>query len=146
MRLIYVEPKCLGRIANNDQITYYVSTTSFLKLATKIKDAQRAAAMQSEPDNAAILAAEDVYTLATLPIGSMVLVVGNPHAVVSSAEASAALDSALNQLVGGAAKPKSTVSAAANVLDVGVIDESPANAAFADKVKGFLSNPELLMF
>ncbi|KAJ2823097.1 hypothetical protein GGI24_003765 [Coemansia furcata] len=145
MRLIYVEPKCLGCIANNNQITYYVSTTSFLKLTAKIKDAQRAAAMQSEPDNAAILAAEDVYTLATLPIGSMVFVVGKPHAVVSSAETSVALDSALYELVGGAAKPKPTVSAA-SVFDVSVIGESPANAAFAGKVKGFLSNPELLMF
>ncbi|KAJ2819289.1 hypothetical protein FBU31_005586, partial [Coemansia sp. 'formosensis'] len=86
-----------------------------------------------------------VYTPSTLPLGSTVLVVGKPHAVVSSAEASAALDSTLDQLVGGAARPKPTVSAA-SVFDVGVIGESPANAAFAGKVKGFLSNSDLLMF
>ncbi|KAJ2812260.1 hypothetical protein H4S07_001522, partial [Coemansia furcata] len=118
----------------------------FLKLATKIKDAQRAAAMQSALSPlAVVLAAEGVYTPATLSLGSTMLVVGKPHAVVSSAEASAVLESALDQLVGGATKPKPTVSAA-NVFDVGVIGESPANGTFAGKVKGFLSNPELLMF
>ncbi|KAJ2812258.1 hypothetical protein H4S07_001520, partial [Coemansia furcata] len=122
------------------------STTSVLELAAKIRDAQKAATLPSASGPlAVVLAAEGVYTPATLPLGSTVLVVGKPHAVVSSAEASAALESALNQLVGGATKPKPTVSAA-NVFDVGVIGESPANGTFAGKVKGFLSNPELLMF
>ncbi|KAJ2824581.1 hypothetical protein FBU31_003953 [Coemansia sp. 'formosensis'] len=128
MRLIYVEPKCSDRIANNNQITYYASTTSFPKLAAKIKDAQRDTAMQSALSPlAVVLAAEGVYTPATLPLGSTVLVVGKPHAVVSSAEASAALDSALNELAG-------------------VIGESPANAAFADKITGFLTTSDLLVF
>ncbi|KAJ2832234.1 hypothetical protein FBU31_002117, partial [Coemansia sp. 'formosensis'] len=122
------------------------STTSVLELAAKIRDAQKTTTLPSASGPlAVVLAAEGVYTPATLPLGSTVLVVGKPHAVVSLAEASAALDSALNQLVGGAARPKPTVSAA-SVFDVGVISESPANAAFAGKVKGFLSNPELLMF
>ncbi|KAJ2828810.1 hypothetical protein GGI24_002298 [Coemansia furcata] len=121
------------------------STTSVLELAAKIRDAQKAALPPASGPLAVVLAAEGVYTPATLPIGSTVLVVGKPHAVVSSAEASAALDSVLNELVGGAAKPKPAVSAA-SVFDVSVIGESPANSAFAGKVKGFLSNPELLMF
>ncbi|KAJ2879269.1 hypothetical protein H4R27_005407 [Coemansia aciculifera] len=120
------------------------STTSVLELAAKIKDVQRGAAPLAASElPAVILAAEGVYTPASLPLGSAVLVVGKPHAVVSAAEASAALDSALNALIGGAARPVAVSPASA--FDVSVIGESPANAAFVGKVKGFLSNPELLM-
>ncbi|KAJ2731949.1 pyridoxine biosynthesis protein [Coemansia sp. BCRC 34962] len=121
------------------------STTSVLELAARIKDVQRTAAPVSRLP-AVILAAEGVYTPAVLPQGSAVLVVGKPHAVVSSAGASAALDYALNELVGGTNEPSPAVSSLGNVFDVSVVGESPANAAFASKVKGFLSNPELLMF
>ncbi|KAJ1813072.1 pyridoxine biosynthesis protein [Coemansia sp. RSA 2675] len=121
------------------------STTSVLELAARIKDAQRnAAPVSSLP--AVILAAEGVYSPAVLPSGSTVLVVGKPHAVVSSAGANAALDYALNELVGGANGPKPVVSSLESVFDVSAVGESPANAAFVGKVKGFLSNPELLMF
>ncbi|KAJ2755152.1 hypothetical protein GGI19_001862 [Coemansia pectinata] len=121
------------------------SSTSVLELAAKIKDVQRGVAPLAASElPAVILAAEGVYTPASLPLGSAVLVVGKHYAVVSAAEASASLDSALNALIGGAARPASV--SPASVFDVSVVGESPANATFAGKVKGFLSNPELLMF
>ncbi|KAJ1655781.1 hypothetical protein GGF38_004698, partial [Coemansia sp. RSA 25] len=122
------------------------STTSVLDLAAKIKDAQRAPQAASSDLPAVILAAEGVYTPGSLPPNSTVLVVGKPHVVVSAAGASAALNSALHELIGGGGKVVPVEVPSANVFDVSVIGESPANAAFVGKVKGFLSNPELLMF
>ncbi|KAJ2461514.1 hypothetical protein GGF42_000136 [Coemansia sp. RSA 2424] len=122
------------------------STTSVLDLAAKIKDAQRAPQAASSDLPAVILSAEGVYTPGSLPPNSTVLIVGKPHVVVSAAGASAALNSALHELIGGGGKVVPVEVPSANVFDVSVIGESPANAAFAGKIKGFLSNPELLMF
>ncbi|KAJ1790017.1 hypothetical protein LPJ59_005240 [Coemansia sp. RSA 2399] len=125
------------------------STTSVVDLAASIKEAKKGASTRttsSTPD--IVLAAEGLYTPDTLP-NATVIVVGKPHMVVSSAVAVAALDSALDDLIGNgkpsdAAKPKKAASSA--VIDVSVISESPLASAYAAKIKGFLSNPELLTF
>ncbi|KAJ2879862.1 hypothetical protein IWW38_006044, partial [Coemansia aciculifera] len=124
------------------------STTSVLELAARVKDASAGSQRPSTTAlPAVILAAEGLYTPASLPSTSTVIVVGKPHKVVSSAGASAVLNQALNELVGGGSgSGGGVVESAASVLDVSVIGESPANAAFAGKVKALLSNPELLMF
>ncbi|KAJ2358483.1 hypothetical protein GGF43_000777 [Coemansia sp. RSA 2618] len=123
------------------------ATTGVLDLAAAIKRARKdEARMAGAP--AVVLAAENVFTPSTLP-GSAVVVVGSPYAAVSSADASAALDSALDELIGG---PSAVSSAqppqkpASSLIDVRVISSSPVAAAFASKIKGFLSNPELLTF
>ncbi|KAJ2554757.1 pyridoxine biosynthesis protein [Coemansia sp. RSA 1933] len=126
------------------------STISVVDLAASIKDAKKGLlASSTSTTPTVILASEGMYTPDTLP-NATVVVVGKPHAVVSSVEAGAALDSALDDLIGtsktssDAAKPKKTTSSV--VINVSVISESPAASAYAAKIKGFLSNPELLTF
>ncbi|KAJ2003311.1 pyridoxine biosynthesis protein [Coemansia thaxteri] len=121
------------------------STTSVLDIAAAVKEARGQQPASSLP--AVVVAAEGVYSPATLPANTAVLVVGRPHSVVSAVDASAALDSALNALVGGGkAKSRAPTSAPATVFDISFVGDSTAVAAFASKVKAFLSNPELLMF
>ncbi|KAJ2398200.1 pyridoxine biosynthesis protein, partial [Coemansia sp. RSA 2559] len=126
------------------------STTSVVDLAASIKEAKKGASAQktsSIPD--IVLAAEGLYMPHTIP-NATVIIVGKPHTVVSSAVASAALDSALDDLIGNSNKPsdaaKPEKAASSVVIDVSIISESPLASAYAAKIKGFLSNPELLTF
>ncbi|KAI8325194.1 hypothetical protein GQ54DRAFT_337519 [Martensiomyces pterosporus] len=119
------------------------ATLGVLDLAAAIKEAKSSGEAAKETP-AVVLAAEGLYTPATLP-DAAVLVVGKAHGVVSAADATAALDGALDELIGGA-PGVSQKPASKTVVDVSVIGDSPAAAAFAGKVKGFLSNPELLTF
>ncbi|KAJ2449964.1 hypothetical protein EV183_004591 [Coemansia sp. RSA 2336] len=123
------------------------STMSVLDLSAAVKEARKNGQAASETP-AVVLAAEGVYSPSTLPSASVV-VVSAPYAAVSAADASAALDSALDQLVGG----NSSASAASqqkktsgSVIDVRIISSSPNAAPLASKIKGFLTNPELLTF
>ncbi|KAJ1946758.1 hypothetical protein FBU59_001961, partial [Linderina macrospora] len=120
------------------------ATLSVIDLAAAIKEAKKSG-KAAEQTPAVVLAAEGQYTPQTLPAGATVLVVGKPYAAVSAADAGAALDSALDELIGGSAgvetAPKSVV-----LINVSVIGDSPAAGAFAGKIKGFLGNPELLTF
>ncbi|KAJ1932856.1 hypothetical protein GGF37_006918, partial [Kickxella alabastrina] len=120
------------------------STASVLDLAAAIKEAKKTGKAAAELP-AVVLAPEGLYTPETLPKATTVIVVGKPHDVVSSSDASAALDNALSELIGGAVRalPAKKTSSA---IDVSVISESPAAAAYASKIKAFLSNPELLTF
>ncbi|KAJ2718635.1 pyridoxine biosynthesis protein [Coemansia sp. Benny D115] len=122
------------------------SSTSVLDLAVAIKEAKKSGKPVTDMP-AVVLAAEGLYTPQALPAGAAVVVVGKAHEVVSATDASAALDSALDELIGGTssvtpAKKASGVS----VIDVHVISEATAASAFANKIKAFLSNPELLTF
>ncbi|KAJ2159212.1 hypothetical protein GGF46_003182 [Coemansia sp. RSA 552] len=112
-------------------------------LAAAIKEA-KAAAQPAADTPAVVLAPEGLFTPATLP-NAAVLVVGKPRAAVSSADAAAALDSALDALIGTGTSTGSP-AAAASVIDVRVVSEAPAAAAFASKIKGLLAHPESLLF
>ncbi|KAJ2501338.1 hypothetical protein GGH96_002037 [Coemansia sp. RSA 1972] len=119
------------------------ATASVLDLAQAIKQA-RSGPASGHP--AAVLAGENVFTPDTLPEATVV-VVGAPYASVSAAEASAAMDSALNDLLGVSTSSAQPSQQAPTVIDVRVISNSPTVAsALASKIKGFLSNPELLTF
>ncbi|KAJ1963086.1 hypothetical protein GGI12_002263, partial [Dipsacomyces acuminosporus] len=120
------------------------SALSVLDLAGAIKEAQKSGEAAKQAP-AVILAAEGLYTPSTLP-NATVLVVGKPYDVVSSADASAALDSALDELVGRLPAASPQKAAPRSVIDVRVISDSPSAAAFAGKLKGLLSSPELLAF
>ncbi|KAJ1666788.1 hypothetical protein IW140_002381 [Coemansia sp. RSA 1813] len=125
------------------------STTSVVDLAARIKEEKKGSSSQNTGAMpVVVLATEGLYTPDTLP-NTTVVVVGKPHTVVSSAVAGAALDSALNDLIGtskssAVAKPKKAASSV--VINVSVISESPLTSAYAAKIKGLLSNPELLTF
>ncbi|KAJ1645672.1 hypothetical protein LPJ64_002756 [Coemansia asiatica] len=126
------------------------STTGVLDLAAAIKEAKKSGSAASSMP-AVVLAAEGLYTPATLPANVTVLVVGKPHEVVSSVDAAAALDGALDELTGASVPTKQAHQSAkkslSSAIDVSVISDSPAAAAaFAAKIKSFLSNPELLTF
>ncbi|KAJ2121382.1 hypothetical protein GGF48_004117, partial [Coemansia sp. RSA 921] len=119
------------------------ASASVLDLAQAIKQA-RSGPASGRP--AAVLAGENVFTPDTLP-DAAVVVVGAPYASVSAAEASAAMDSALNDLLGVSTSSAQPSKQASTVIDVRVISNSPTVAsALAAKIKGFLSNPELLTF
>ncbi|KAJ2516432.1 pyridoxine biosynthesis protein [Coemansia sp. RSA 1939] len=127
------------------------STTSVIDLAASIRNAnsKSSAAPQAAGNNTptVVVAGEGLYRPDTLPKGSVVVVVGKPHSAVSAAAATAALDSALDELIGSGAGPAKTELKAqpkAAVIDVSVIGEAAWAGAFAGKVKGLLSNPELL--
>ncbi|KAJ2236069.1 pyridoxine biosynthesis protein [Coemansia sp. RSA 485] len=121
------------------------STTGVLDLATAIKEAKKSGAAASDMP-AVVLASDGLYTPATLPVNSTVLVVGKPHQVVSAGDAAAELDGALDQLIGVPTKKAQVPVKSTSAVDVKVISDSPAAAAFAAKIKAFLSNPELLTF
>ncbi|KAI7823123.1 hypothetical protein BX661DRAFT_186862, partial [Kickxella alabastrina] len=112
------------------------STASVLDLAAAIKEAKKIGKTAAELP-AVVLAPEGLYTPEMLPKATTVIVVGKPHDVVSSSDASAALDNALSELIGGAVRalPAKKTSSA---IDVSVISESPAAAAYASKIKAFL--------
>ncbi|KAJ2851840.1 hypothetical protein IWW36_000801 [Coemansia brasiliensis] len=123
------------------------STMSVLDLSAAVKEARKNGQAASETP-AVVLAAEGMYSPSTLPNASVV-VVSAPYAAVSAADASAALDDALNELIGSS----SNVSAGSqqkkksgSVIDVRIISNSPTAASLATKIKGFLANPELLTF
>ncbi|KAJ1730791.1 hypothetical protein LPJ61_002843, partial [Coemansia biformis] len=121
------------------------ATASVHELAAEIKSA-RAAAQPAGGMPAVVVAPEGLYTPATLP-DAAVVVVGQPRAAVSAADASAALDSALDDLTGGAStRPATAKQRHAMVVDIHVISASPAAAAFAARLKSILSSPELLGF
>lgn len=129
------------------------TTSSVLELASSIKSAAKSASADGSNTPAVVLAAEGLYTPGTLPANTTVLVVGKPHTIVSAAEANAALDSTLDELISGgggskkaASSSSSSSSSSSLVVNVSVISESPAAAAFAAKIKGVLSNPEILTF
>ncbi|KAJ1782360.1 hypothetical protein LPJ62_005482, partial [Coemansia sp. RSA 2167] len=116
------------------------ASASVLDLAQAIKQA-RSGPASGRP--AAVLAGENVFTPDTLP-DAAVVGVGAPYASVSAAEASAAMDSALNDLLGVSTSSAQPSKQASTVIDVRVISNSPTVAsALAAKIKGFLSNPEL---
>ncbi|ORX71917.1 hypothetical protein DL89DRAFT_265619 [Linderina pennispora] len=117
---------------------------SVLDLAAAIKEAAKSG-KAAEQTPAVILATEGQYTPQTLPAGATVLVVGKPYAAVSTADAGAVLDSALNELISGSASAGKAAKPTA-LINVSIIGDSPAAGAFAGKIKGFLSNPELLTF
>ncbi|KAJ2792471.1 hypothetical protein H4R20_006744, partial [Coemansia guatemalensis] len=121
------------------------ATTSVLDLASAIKAAQKSGSpAQNSP--AVVLAPEGLYTPATLP-NAAVVVVGAQYTVVSASEASAELGDTLDELISGSVRPASPpTQKPASAIDVSVVSDSPAAAAFASKLKGFLSNPELLTF
>ncbi|KAJ2707142.1 hypothetical protein FB645_000968 [Coemansia sp. IMI 203386] len=121
------------------------STTGVLDLATAIKEAKKSGTAASDMP-AVVLASDGLYTPATLPVNSTVLVVGKPRQVVSAGDAAAELDGALDQLIGVPTKKAQVPVKSASVVDIKVISDSPAAAAFAAKIKAFLSNPELLTF
>ncbi|KAJ1814302.1 pyridoxine biosynthesis protein, partial [Coemansia sp. RSA 2599] len=124
------------------------STMGVVDLAAAIKEAKKSGAAASSMP-AVVLAAEGLYTPETLPANTAVLVVGKPHEVVSSVDAAAVLDSVLDDLTGAGVSAKQQAQSpkkAASAIDVSVISDSPAAAAFAGKIKAFLSNPELLTF
>ncbi|KAJ2650990.1 hypothetical protein IWW40_002009 [Coemansia sp. RSA 1250] len=123
------------------------SAMSVLDLSSAVKEAKKSGQAASETP-AVVLAAEGMYSPSTLPNASVVIA-SAPYAAVSAADASAALDSALDQLIGG----NSNASAApqqkkksGSVIDVRIISNSPNAAPLASKIKGFLANPELLTF
>ncbi|KAJ1721437.1 hypothetical protein LPJ53_004045 [Coemansia erecta] len=126
------------------------ATTGIAGLAEAIRTARK----DGQPTAAAggpavVLAAEGLYSPATLPKDATVVVVGGPRVAVSQGEAAGALDWALDQLVGGnaaSAKQPRAERKQQSVVDVSVIGESPAVPAFAAKIKAFLANPELLTF
>ncbi|KAJ2523005.1 pyridoxine biosynthesis protein [Coemansia sp. RSA 2049] len=127
------------------------STTSVIDLAASIRNAnsKSSAASQAAGNSTptVVVAGEGLYRPDTLPKGSVVVVVGKPHSAVSAAAATAALDSALDELIGSGAGPANTELKAqpkTAVIDVSVIGEAAWAGAFAGKVKGLLSNPELL--
>ncbi|KAJ2749612.1 pyridoxine biosynthesis protein, partial [Coemansia sp. BCRC 34490] len=127
------------------------STTSVIDLAASIRNAnsKSSAAPQAAGNSTptVVVAGEGLYRPDTLPKGSVVVVVGKPHSVVSAAAATAALDSALDELIGsgaGAANTELKAQPKTAVIDVSVIGEAAWAGAFAGKVKGLLSNPELL--
>ncbi|KAJ2708693.1 hypothetical protein H4R19_004626 [Coemansia spiralis] len=122
------------------------ATAAIHELAVEIKSARAAGQAVATAMPAVVIAPEGLYTPATLP-NAAVVVVGQPRAAVSAADAAAALDGALDVLTGrrqparpAAASPKRP----AQVIDVHVISASPAAAAFAARVRALLSNPELL--
>ncbi|KAJ2622244.1 pyridoxine biosynthesis protein [Coemansia sp. RSA 1358] len=122
------------------------STTSIIDLASTIKEAKKGSIPVAGELPAVILANEGLYTPSTLPAATVV-VVGKPHTVISAMDANSALTSVLDVLIGN--KQSSNVLAQAkstSAINVSIVSESPAASAFAAKLKGFLSNPELLTF
>ncbi|KAJ2083707.1 hypothetical protein H4R24_000570 [Coemansia sp. RSA 988] len=121
------------------------ATTSVLDLAAAIKVAQKSG-RPAQDLPAVVLAPEGLYTPATLP-NTAVVVVGAQYSVVSASEASAGLGNTLDELISGKVRPASPLTQkSASAIDVSVVSDSPTAAAFAAKLRGFLSNPELLTF
>ncbi|KAJ2608445.1 pyridoxine biosynthesis protein [Coemansia sp. RSA 1365] len=121
------------------------ATTSVIDLATAIKAAQKAG-QPAEHLPAVVLASEGLYTPSTLP-NAAVVVVGAQYTVVSASEASVGLGNTLDDLIGGSVRPESPpAQKPATAIDMSVISDSSAAPLFAAKLKGFLSNPELLSF
>ncbi|PIA15600.1 hypothetical protein COEREDRAFT_81925 [Coemansia reversa NRRL 1564] len=119
--------------------------TSVLDLAAAIKAAQKNG-QPAEYLPAVVLAPEGLYTPATLP-NAAVVVVGAQYTVVSASEAHTELGNTLDELIGGSVRPESPpTQKPATAIDVSVISDSSAAAVFAAKLKGLLSNPELLSF
>ncbi|KAJ1833037.1 hypothetical protein LPJ63_003057 [Coemansia sp. RSA 2711] len=85
---------------------------------------------------AAVLARENAEPLTN----AATIVVGAPYAAVSAAGARAALDGALDALIGGGA----TVSAAAEPTKPTIDVRVTGADSLAAKIKGYLANPELL--
>ncbi|KAJ2475915.1 pyridoxine biosynthesis protein [Coemansia sp. RSA 2131] len=146
LQQVQVEGNGVGVVTDGSKVAEVAgaATASVLDLVSAIKQA-RSGSASGRP--AAVLAGENVFTPDTLPEATVV-VVGAPYASVSAAEASAAMDSALNDLLGMAtSSARPSQQASSTVIDVRVISNSPTVAsALASKIKGFLSNPELLTF
>ncbi|KAJ2244643.1 hypothetical protein GGH97_003122 [Coemansia sp. RSA 475] len=142
---VKVEGNGVGVVTDGSKVAEVAgaASASVLDLAQAIKQA-RSGPASGRP--AAVLAGENVFTPDTLP-DAAVVGVGAPYASVSAAEASAAMDSALNDLLGVSTSSAQPSKQASTVIDVRVISNSPTVAsALAAKIKGFLSNPELLTF
>ncbi|KAJ2440595.1 hypothetical protein IWW46_003908 [Coemansia sp. RSA 2440] len=145
LQQVKVEGNGVGVVTDGSKVAEVAgaASASVLDLAQAIKQA-RSGPASGRP--AAVLAGENVFTPDTLP-DAAVVVVGAPYASVSAAEASAAMDSALNDLLGVSTSSAQPSKQASTVIDVRVISNSPTVAsALAAKIKGFLSNPELLTF
>ncbi|KAJ2138333.1 hypothetical protein J3F82_005948, partial [Coemansia sp. RSA 637] len=145
LQQVKVEGNGVGVVTDGSKVAEVAgaASASVLDLAQAIKQA-RSGPASGRP--AAVLAGENVFTPDTLP-DAAVVGVGAPYASVSAAEASAAMDSALNDLLGVSTSSAQPSKQASTVIDVRVISNSPTVAsALAAKIKGFLSNPELLTF